>query len=505
MNKKKVCVIILDGMPYSILNGLLNIGIMPNLANVYNNAKKGVIQSAIPITPLVWSSMITGKTPYQSGICDVRSIDRYYNIYKRTIGRDNIFTALNANGIRTGIFNAPYVDPVYRVNGFFTTGKGGPGKHRDIAYPYTLKKKLFDSWGGEHEFIQDINKNRFRNDPIKLIDLVKKVNNNRIKFSIYAIKKYKVDFFLGFFTETDKLFHVTWNNLLNVASGNIDGPIEEQLVSLFKEIDKNLNSLFSSFRGNLFKIVLSDHGFGPLDYRFNLDQWLVDNGFTVILNNEKRPYLKKPEIKSLIKLLMPNNIKKPIFRTRDIIKSVSNNEYLQTKADNNLRNIDWHNTKAFALTGISIYVNNTRFKHGQIKSKEGYESLMREIVFKLKQLKLPDGDFAFHDILTKADFKVPALGITDGPDIVINPGRCSCNRPTYNNAHSDKDPYFVPTLSGDDGTHRKEGFILINGHGIKPGKITRIVDHTEFPAIVFKLFNLEKPRLYSDRIARNIF
>ena len=143
MDKKKVCVIILDGMPYSILNGLLNNGIMPHLEKIYNNSKRGIIQSDIPITPIVWSSMVTWKTPFQTGFSDVRTIDKFYNIYKQSIGRKNIWAYLNEKGIRCGLFNAPYIYPVQKINGFMTTGKegGGTNTYRDFTYPYSQKIK----------------------------------------------------------------------------------------------------------------------------------------------------------------------------------------------------------------------------------------------------------------------------------------------------------------------------------------------------------------------------
>ena len=144
----KVAVIVLDGMSFEILDSVFQKGLMPYLKSLSDNGTNLKIQTDIPLTSSAWAAMVTGKAPFESGFNDARSIDKDYNICKRTLATKTIWDQVNEYGKKVGIYNAPYIDPVPKVDGFMVTGKAGPSSNRDFGYPYNLKKELFDIWKG---------------------------------------------------------------------------------------------------------------------------------------------------------------------------------------------------------------------------------------------------------------------------------------------------------------------------------------------------------------------
>ena len=93
------------------------------------------------------------------------------------------------------------------------------------------------------------------------------------------------------------------------------------------------------------------------------------------------------------------------------------------------------------------------------------------------------------DIQLKKGEKINGM---DGPDIILNHNFVACRRPKYDfeNTHS-SDNYFKEVEEADDGSHRREGILLVDNS--KFIQHEKVVDHTEFPSLIFNLFGLKIP------------
>ncbi|PIZ19592.1 MAG: hypothetical protein COY50_09140, partial [Deltaproteobacteria bacterium CG_4_10_14_0_8_um_filter_43_12] len=66
---KRTIIIGLDGVPYSLVKDLSARGIMPNMSRLIEDGIFRQMESSIPdISPVAWSSIITGKNPGEHGI-----------------------------------------------------------------------------------------------------------------------------------------------------------------------------------------------------------------------------------------------------------------------------------------------------------------------------------------------------------------------------------------------------------------------------------------------------
>ncbi|MFQ5821938.1 MAG: alkaline phosphatase family protein, partial [Candidatus Heimdallarchaeota archaeon] len=82
--EKRVIIIGLDGMPWHILELLIDRGVMPNLKNVVKKGARGTLKSTIPpYTSASWTSISTGVNPGKHGIFDFQSFRN--QSYERTL------------------------------------------------------------------------------------------------------------------------------------------------------------------------------------------------------------------------------------------------------------------------------------------------------------------------------------------------------------------------------------------------------------------------------------
>ena len=120
-------------------------------------------------------------------------------------------------------------------------------------------------------------------------------------------------------------------------------------------------------------IVLSDHGFRPWENKVHLNHWLVENGYMSLSNQTETP---------------------------------------------DLRDVNWQNTKAYALGLNSVYLNVANREGQGIVQPQDIEPLLDEIRTKLLDWKTDGGRQAISRVLLKHEaFTGPYARL--GPDLVI--------------------------------------------------------------------------------------
>src|SRR5213080_4069714 len=59
----------LDGATFTVLNDLVARGVMPYLGRFVGEGTQALLASTVPpLTPIAWTSMVTGRTPGNHGI-----------------------------------------------------------------------------------------------------------------------------------------------------------------------------------------------------------------------------------------------------------------------------------------------------------------------------------------------------------------------------------------------------------------------------------------------------
>jgi Flp pilus assembly protein TadD len=73
---RRVIFLGLDGADWQLLDGYMAAGVMPNLARLAEEGRSGVLRTIHPpLSPLVWTTMMTGVSPLEHGILDFTRFD----------------------------------------------------------------------------------------------------------------------------------------------------------------------------------------------------------------------------------------------------------------------------------------------------------------------------------------------------------------------------------------------------------------------------------------------
>ena len=188
------------------------------------------------------------------------------------------------------------------------------------------------------------------------------VLQQRLELLEYALEHYKGGVLFFYFSSTDLQSHVFWWDLWDSSE---EHPFRSRteaikynnhIKELYKKMDSVLGDILNRHGNDATIFALSDHGFGNYRKSFNVNAWLVENGYLPFCTN-----------------VYP--LKKQMQNTDSRIHIL----------------IDWSRTRAYALGMNGLYINlQGRERYGIVKPSER-EQLLEELVRKLEVVRDVDG------------------------------------------------------------------------------------------------------------------
>src|SRR5262245_28948979 len=108
----------LDGATYSVLDPLMDLGLMPNLKAFLRRGARATLSSTVnPLTPPAWTSMITGCHPGRHGVFDfIQPVESDKGVYfklidSRDVQCETLWSMVSRQGFRVSSLNFPVVFP----------------------------------------------------------------------------------------------------------------------------------------------------------------------------------------------------------------------------------------------------------------------------------------------------------------------------------------------------------------------------------------------------------
>src|SRR5947199_4099684 len=126
--RPQVLFIGLDGATFTVLDPMMERGIMPFLRDFVAAGVRAPLRSTLPpLTPPGWTSLITGKRPGQHGVFDFfrrESPDSEFFRFAVSgdIGTETIWSIASKGGQRVIALNYPLMFPPPAVNGSIVPG-----------------------------------------------------------------------------------------------------------------------------------------------------------------------------------------------------------------------------------------------------------------------------------------------------------------------------------------------------------------------------------------------
>ncbi len=197
--------------------------------------------------------------------------------------------------------------------------------------------------------------------------------------------KFQKGVFFFYFSSLDLNSHMLWR-LIDPEHPAYDATLASQygsvLQDFYQQMDQVLGEVLPKLDEHTTLLVLSDHGFAPYRRSFNLNTWLLNNGY-IALKSDANPDDNEP-----------------------------------------LANVDWSKTRAYGLGLNGLYLNmHARERQGIVTPGAEADALLKEIREKLLAVRDPINNLP---VITRVDFAADVYQgpyAHDGPDALVGYNR----------------------------------------------------------------------------------
>jgi predicted AlkP superfamily phosphohydrolase/phosphomutase len=207
------------------------------------------------------------------------------------------------------------------------------------------------------------------------------------------LAKFQSGLFFFYFSSVDLNSHMFWRALdprHPASTPEIAARYENLLLELYREMDAAVGRALHRVDGNTLLLVLSDHGFAPYYRSFNLNTWLLENGYLAL----------KPGV-------------------------------APAAAGEFLVNVDWTRTRAYGIGLNSLYLNQRgREKGGIVEPGPATEALLRELRHKLLAVRdsgpstvVPRTGAAVFGRIDRSSEAYSGAYAADAPDLLLGYNR----------------------------------------------------------------------------------
>ena len=197
----------------------------------------------------------------------------------------------------------------------------------------------------------------------------------------YELSRFSSGLLFYYFSSTDQRQHMFWRLIDKEHPGydpDLASKYGKTIENIYIEMDRMLAKAMEKVDKDTQLLVMSDHGFSPFRRSFNLNTWLLENGYHSLKNRWKQ--------------------------TQESL----------------FLNTDWSRTRAYGLGLNGLYINQKgREGEGTVEPGAEKEALVREIAQKLENFKDPkNGERpVLRAYVAKDVFSGPY--VEQAPDIIV--------------------------------------------------------------------------------------
>jgi predicted AlkP superfamily phosphohydrolase/phosphomutase len=254
-----------------------------------------------------------------------------------------------------------------------------------ISYPADYARSLQERIGAFHtlgmpEMVHPLSHRRYGFD--EFLAQVHAVRTERREMFRTELERFDKGLFAFVFDHTDRIQHAFWatrdpaHPMYDAAEAQSYGHVVRET---YQEMDACLGEALRRADDKTLLLVVSDHGFGSFRRQVHLNRWLVDHGYMRL------------------------------------------KEGTPAEGRGLFQDVDWHNTRAYAVGFSSMYLNRAgREGAGIVASDEQASELRKEIVTQLQTLVDPDnGRRVIHRVYLARQIYADGPQAGMSPDFVV--------------------------------------------------------------------------------------
>lgn len=483
--ENSVVLIGLDGATFSILDAMMEEGVMPFLKKFTASGVRGELLSVIPpVTAPAWVSLMTGRSPGNHGITNFMQFESPHSRYLKFVSfRDNccetIWSIISRHSMRVGCLNFIAMNPPPPISGYVIPGWVTWRWMRKNSYPADLFERMKNLDGlnmeelgldfdAEEKAVEGCPKEEYE----PWIQLQTRREIGWFRILRHLVQEEPCHLTAIVFDGIDRIQHLCWRFIDHAywpkAPSAWERKIRALCFSFFKRIDEIIAGIVNIAK-DASVFIVSDHGGGPSTEILYINALLAKLGYLKWSDKSKR------ESESSRSMTMGVN--------------------------SHIRSFDWASTTAYASTvasnGIFISVAGERGEEG-IK-KGDYFDFRRKLIESLQKhcVDPSTGEPVISNIRTREEAfagsqmnRAPdlTLALRDGGQISVRPSGV-----------------FLEPREEVIGVHRPDGIFIAAGPAFPGGmQIPQISILDVAPTILYTL-GLPIPEDLEGRVLNEIF
>lgn len=497
-NKTKSCerviVIGLDGGTLRLLRPMVERGELPNLARLMDQGAWGELASTVPpVTAPAWATFATGTNPGKHGVFDFQiespGQEQRTWISSQDVLGSKFWELLAQKGLRTGLINLPLTYPPQPIHGFTISGMLTPSASNGFTFPPELQQKVLQV---APDYVTDVDllTSEWHYHDLdslnELVDRLSQALEQRHVLMRHLVDEQTSDVLVFVITELDRVQHLMFKLLTNPDVSDGWAELRQHALDLYRQADKAIGTLGAQMDEHTVTFVVSDHGFGPLNKRLNLNAWLASHG-----------WLQFSGSKSWIRKTL-----------KQIAKASGLGRWLPQKWRANLRKdlsaracINWPATVAYSGTpleqGIRINLQG-REPEGVVAPGTPYETLCDEIAQALVEIRDPETNAPIIDRVYRRDELYQGPQAARAPDLIFSLNDYQCNLAEGLPDQELFEPFPFPWA----GYHDPHGILVMAGGPVQKAGYRRGANIADIAPTILHLLGTPIPRYMDGRVLK---
>lgn len=491
MKGRTRCVVIgLDGADPGLVTRWMAKGLLPNLARLARTGAFGTLRSTVPpITAPAWISLVTGEQPGSHGItgfsAPARGSGRYTRdpVDSRAFDVPTLWESAGRHGVRSLVVNVPVTWPPRPMVGVLVTGMlTPPGAAFTWPAEYEAELRLL-----QPDYRIDLAWQDYRFRGHDLVRDQRAATRARVELclKLLELKPWELGFFV--FTGPDRLQHCLYRHVDRIDQDDavradpLTGAVREYFVSL----DEGIGEIVEAAGPDANVLVVSDHGFGPLEKIVLFNRWLVQEG------------LLAPSSRGAAPLRRWKRALNSVGVRRSTLAQAGKALGLGRVADAGAERlnplvggVEWRRTKVRYAASNGFFVNLAgRDLFGSVEPGEEYEAVRDDLIRRLEALRDPETGERMVPFVARREDVTRGRALEEVPDVLIDFG----DRPYEAVSESYEGDTFLCRDEWADGTHRRDGMWLAAGPDLAAAAAGPTLDVVDVAPLVLRLLRCPAP------------
>jgi predicted AlkP superfamily phosphohydrolase/phosphomutase len=271
--------------------------------------------------------------------------------------------------------------------------------------------------------------------------------------------------------------------------------LRPRLVEFWKSLDRGVGAIHDKLPADASLLLMSDHGFGPIEWYVNFNVWLLEQGFIALDDNA---YVKQKHW-CYRHGVTPEWIYKVMSRLGLAGHRVSRFRGKQSSALDRLgesvflsrRHIDWSRTRAYSQGNFGqIFLNLKGRQPTGCVAPEDARPLLLDLKVRLMEIRHPEtGQPLLERVCEREElYHGPHAHLAPDLTVMLNDWRYRTIGLHDFTTHKVISPAFGPT-----GDHRMEGVLIAAGPAFRAGASPRQADLLDIAPTVLHLLGVPVP------------